>query len=816
VSGSTEPLGPGVTIAHYRVIRRLGAGGMGEVFLAHDPRLDRDVALKVLPAETLGDEMARARLAREARLASALNHPNICTIFEVGEEGGRAYIAMEWIEGRTLNEVIPPHGLPPESVARIGAAIAAALAHAHRQGIVHRDLKSANVMIGADGRVKVMDFGLARRPEADGGAASGATPLTSTGVVVGSPQYMAPEVLRGGAAGARSDLWALGVVLHEMCTGSLPFQGQSTIELGAAILNSDPIPLPASVPASLRAVVQRCLSKDPSQRFQLAEEARAVLESAMSPGATPVGDAPRAATGKREPGTSTGTVPPAAATRVRGRALAIWTTGAVVFGALALMLLLNVRGVGSLLRGGTGAGHIRSLAVLPLQNLSRDPEQEYFADGMTEELIASLAGLKGVSVISRTSVMKYKGTTKSLPEIARELGVDGVIEGSAMNAGGRVRITAQLIEAAHDRHLWANHYERDMKDVLALQDDVADAIAGEIRAALTPAAQGRRLTHHAVDPAAYEAYLRGRYLWNQRTPRSLKAATEQLKRATQMDSTYALGYAALAQSYVVMPSYAQWPAESASVLTRETAARALSLDDGLAEAHAALAQARLIFDWDWTGAGVEFRRALALNPSDATTHQWYGNYLLYSGHEEDGLKQLQQAHRLDPLSPIILSALIDHLTSTGRYQEADAGLSELLRLDPEFELGHVESFLIAEERKDFPRAIETYVRFGMQMGMSKHDIEEVKRAYDTGGERAYLTAMLSVSEKMHRRGEAPPLAVARYCMKLGDSKRTLDLLEQAADLRDDTVLGLNENMLWKPLRSNPRFQALVRRIGVPQ
>ena len=810
MSDSIGPIGAGTMIEHYRVIRPLGAGGMGEVYLAHDTRLDRDVALKLLPAERLGDATARARLVREARMASSLNHPNICTVFEVGEDSGRAYLAMEWVEGKTLDQVIPPHGLPPESVARIGAAIAAALAYAHRQGIVHRDLKSTNVMIGADGRVKVMDFGLARRREgSERDSEGGASSLTSTGVVVGSPQYMAPEVLRGGVADPRSDLWALGVLLHEMCTGSLPFQGQSTIEVGAAILNSDPASLPPRVPANLREVVRRCLTKDPSQRYQMAEEVRAVLEAAMSPGSSTTREIPSVAE-------AAGTVASVPAAGTRRPAVSWWAIAAVVLGALAIVVALNLGGVRGLLRSGGGPGKIRSLAVLPLQNLSRDPEQEYFADGMTEELIASLAGLQGVSVISRTSVMKYKGTKKSLPQIARELGVDGVIEGSAMNAGGRVRITAQLIEAAHDRHLWANHYERDLKDVLALQDDVADAIAGEIRVALTPAAQGRRQTRHTVDPAAYEAYLKGRYLWNKRTNQSLEAAIEQFKRATQIDSTYALGYAALAQTYVLMPSYDRWPYEKGFALTREAAARALSLDDGLAEAHTALAEAKLVFEWDWAGAGVEFRKALELNPSDATTHHWYANYLIYSGHFEAGLKQIEQAHRLDPLSIIIASATVDHLVTSGRYAEASARVAELEKLAPDFELLNIEAFLIAEDAKDFPRAIEAHIRFSAAAGVPTEFIDELRRAYATGGERGYWSVMLGFAETMHRRGVAPLLAVARYHVKLGELEQAIDVLEQSANQHDEAILAINEDRQWEPLRSNPRFQALVRRVGIPQ
>jgi serine/threonine-protein kinase len=801
---------PGAEIGHYQVIALLGAGGMGEVYRCHDPRLGRDVAVKVLPAD-VADPNARARLLREAQLASSLNHPNICTIYEVGEAGGRTYVAMEWIDGRTLDRVIPPHGLPAESAARIGAAIAAALAFAHRNGIVHRDLKSANVMIGSDGRVKVMDFGLARRP-ADLDTAD-ARRLTSTGVVVGSPQYMAPEVLRGGAADARSDLWALGVVLHEMCAGSLPFQGQSSIELGAAILNAEPMPLPAGVPATLRAVVQRCMAKDPSQRFQVAEEVRAVLETALTPGAASGAlTAAGTASSSTSMASSSSAVSDPAHVAARRRSVPAWAIVAVALGALAIVLALGLPAVRARLGLGSEAGRIRSLAVLPLENLSRDPEQEYFTDGMTDELIASLAGLEGVRVISRTSVMKYKGTRKGVPQIARELGVDGIIEGSAMKAGGRVRITAQLIDAAHDRHLWANHYERDLSDVLALQDDVSQSIAGEIRVALTPSGEARHQNVRPVDPAAHEAYLRGRYAWNRRTKAGLETAIAEFERAVTIDSSYAPAWAALAQTYVIANDYAGWSYQRADSSTQQAAERALALDDRIAGAHLALAEAKTLFDWDWKGAGIEFSRALELDPNDATGHQWYANYLLARGHSEAAIGEIDQAMRLDPLSLIVPTARGDCLRSMGRSAEAEAQLEEVLRLDPAFEPACVDLFLAAEAAGHFDRAIEAHSRFAHLAGFPD-DGPELRRAYAAGGERGYFQAVLEQTKRVAGRGQIPYSALAYLYIHVGEPERAIEVLERSVDSHDAGLITLGVDVMWKPLSSNPRFQALLRRIG---
>jgi serine/threonine-protein kinase len=802
---SQGALAPGATIAHFEIIKRLGHGGMGEVYLARDRRLERNVALKVLPAATLGDREARARLEREARLVSALNHPNICTVHEVGEDGGRAFIAMEFVEGRTLDQVIPPHGLPAESVARIGAAIAAALAYAHRQGIVHRDLKSGNVMITLDGRVKVMDFGLARRPAGPGVAATGSeTALTTTGMLVGSPQTMSPEVLQGGDADARSDLWALGVVLFEMCTGALPFQGRTAIELGAAILNAEPAPLPASVTGPLRLVIQRCLSKDPASRFQLADEARAVLEAALAGGG-----------GVAPPAAGLTATAPAAARPARRRRAALVATFAIVIGALAIVLALDVGGVRHLLRPSPSAGRIRSLAVLPLQNLSRDPEQEYFADGMTEELIASLASLQGVSVISRTSVMKYKGTQKSLPQIAKELGVDGVIEGSAMNAEGKVRVTAQLIEAADDRHLWANHYERDLKDVLALQDEVARAIAGEIQVALTPAPGIPASAPRVVVPEAYEACLKGRFLWNRRTRQDLEAAVVQLKHATELDTNYAEAYSALALAYVLAPDYAAWPVAKASPLARAAAERALALDGGRSGAYTALAQARIMFDWDWTGAGAAFERALQLNPNDATAHQWYSNYLNYAGRPDAGYHQMELARRVDPQSMIIRCAQAEWLIGAGRYAEADSVLAEVKRLDPAFPNLYLESFFLAAQQRDFKRAAAEHGQFVAMIGGGPGAADDLTRAYRSGGERGFWSALLAATDTTRARLKTPLGANAFIYVKLGEFDRALDLLERLVAAHDSVAPGLMAEYGWAPLRALPRFQALVKRVGIP-
>src|SRR2546422_5042562 len=472
---------------------------MGIVYRAHDTQLDRDVAFKLLPDESVGSEAARSRLLREARTASALSHPHICHVYEAGEADDHVYIAMELLDGQALSDAIPPQGLPLETILRIGTQIAEALAHAHGKGVVHRDLKANNVIITQEGRAVVLDFGLAKREriEEEGSSKLLSIAPTATGVVMGTPAYLSPEVLQGESATAQSDIWALGVVLYDMASGELPFHGRSIAELCSAILKDPPEPLPERVHSGLRAIIQRCLAKEPSQRFKRASEVQAALQ-ALQPGSGPAGRP----------------------THTRWGRLALYAAGVGVTAVTVLLAteVIRWRGQGD---GGSSGARIRSLAVLPLANLSGDPRQEYFADGLTDELIADLAAIKSLKVISRTSAMRYRGASKPLPEIARELGVDGIVEGSVLRSNDRVRIKVQLIEAAKDRNLWSQSYDRDMRNVLDMQSEVGRDIAERIDVQISPREQRRITSPRPVNPQAYELYLRGREYWNKRNQNAL-------------------------------------------------------------------------------------------------------------------------------------------------------------------------------------------------------------------------------------------------------------------------------------------------------
>ncbi len=587
-------LAAGARLGPYEIVAPIGAGGMGEVYRAKDPRLGRDVAIKVLPASFSADPDRLGRFEREARAAGALNHPNITSVYDIGSMDGAPYVVSELLDGETLRDVLDGEQLSVRRAMDYAGQIAEGLAAAHEKGIVHRDLKPENLVVTRGGRVKILDFGLAKliRPDgATGDVTEGPTLSAGTepGVILGTVGYMSPEQVRGQNADHRSDIFAFGAILHEMLTGQRAFRRDSAVETLTAILREEPPDISQTnqaISPSLDHIVRRCLEKRPEERFHSARDLAFALREVSSGPPTP-GAAPRVGWPRR--------------------GVFLFAAAGIVL--LALALGFTVGGWGKRLTGSAKPAAIQSLAVLPLANLSGDPEQEYFADGMTEALITSLAQLSGLRVISRTSVMQYKNVRKPLTEIARELKVEGIVEGSVMRAGARVRITAQLIQAATDKHLWAQDYERDLRDVLTLQSEVARAIAREVQVKIGPEEQGRLKKSQRVNPSAYEAYLKGRYHWNKRTEEGIKTGVSFFEQAIQLDPTYAPAYAGVADSYTVLQSHRFVPSAEAHPKAKAAARKALEIDETLSEAHASMASV-LWDDLDWIGAEREFQRAI--------------------------------------------------------------------------------------------------------------------------------------------------------------------------------------------------------------
>jgi serine/threonine protein kinase len=754
----------GQTLGHYRILERIGAGGMGVVYRAHDEHLNRDVALKVLPAGLLADETARSRFRREALTLSQLNHPGIAVIHDFDSEKGVDFLTMEFVAGETLAAKVAAGPLPEKDVIALGTQVAEALEEAHEHQIIHRDLKPANVMVTTKGRAKVLDFGLAKlvKPtQADEATASLAE--TQPGVVMGTVPYMAPEVLRGQEADARSDLWTLGAMLYEMAAGARPFGGQTGFELSAAILREAPPLLPGGLSTGLRAVIERCLEKDPEKRYQLASELRAALEAIRF---------------------GEGALPPQRQRKV------------------------------TLRKRRVSRKRIRSLAVLPLTNLSGNPEQEYFADGMTETLIADLAKLRSLRIISRTSVMRYKGSDKSLPEIAEELNVDGVVEGSVLRVGPRVRITAQLIHAATDVNLWAESYERNLEDVLVLQSEVARAIAREIQVAVTPEESKGLASARPVNPEAYEAYLKGRFHWCKLARDQLDTALEYFQFALQKDPRYAPAYVGIAYVWLSRTDTGVVPPHEAFPNVKGAALKALELDDTLAEVHEILAGVSRHFDWDWDGAEKEFRRALQLNPNSADARFFFADLLISVRRSEEAMAETKQALELDPLNFLFPCFLGWHYVYLGRYDDAIAQLHKTLRTESNFPAAHQGLWGAFYQKHMEKEALAEAKQFFTLLGDSEI-AETLERGYAEAG---YQGAMRLAAEMLAVRSTlsyVPALRIARLYAHAGEKDQALEWLEKSFQQREVPLVHLSVSWDWSSLRDEPRFQDLLRRMNFP-
>ena len=800
-------LAAGTHLGPYEIVAALGAGGMGEVYRARDTRLEREVALKVLPAEAVADQTARARLMREARLASQLNHPHVCTVYDVGEAHDQTYVAMELVEGQTLSERLAHGALPLDEVLTYGQQLADALAHAHARGVVHRDFKSANVVVTPEGQVKVLDFGLAKRLAGEV-AADAVTlsrrSLTEGGVVAGTLAYMAPEQLRGQPADARSDVWALGIVLYEMAAGKRPFQGQTGFELSSAILSQPLPPLPSSVPARLAGVIDGCLARAPAERYQQGAEARAALAAVASGQAATTWGTWRVVLRRHR-------------RLLRGAAvsaLVLLAAAAVVYGP----------GLGSLRPrltsgAGTPAGVI-TLAVLPFENLSGDPAQDYFSDGFTGEMIAQLGRLHpaALSVKARTSVMRYKKTDKPIDQIGRELGgVDYILEGSARWEGGLIRITAELIKVADQTQLWAESYQRERSGILTVQSEVARSVANALALKLLPSEQARLANVRAVDPEAYEAYLRGSQHWIKMTPGDLDTAQRYFEAALQKDASYAAAYTGLTWVWACRNQMGLAPSSEAVPKAKAAALKAVELDDSLAEAHYARAAVMTWHDWNYPEADAEWKRAIELDPSYPDGVAMYSHYLMIVHRPDEAMAQIERVLKLDPFNVTVHSFYAMALHLARRYDEAIAQARATLKMQPDNPVANSALLLSLVMTKRHDEAVATAAAlYGSQMFGWSDIADAVKKTYAEAGFEAAMRRLADLETA--RYGALPGVANdagGNYLMA-GDTARAFEWFEKAYAVRDPNLPYLNCYPLVDPLRSDPRLQSLLRRIGVAQ
>ena len=768
----------GSRVGVFEIVSLLGRGGMGKVYLAEDTRLGRKVAIKMVSEHRQDWKAGKDRLLREARTVSALSHPNISTLFDVGTEGEHLYIVMEYIDGSTLRDLTPPGGMPVEDVLAHGRAIASALAHAHDRGVVHRDLKTANVMITREGRLKVLDFGLAAisQPQPGGDPAVDQPTLTMPGAIVGTPQYMSPEQLRGEPADPRSDIWALGVVLFEIATKQRPFPGRSTFEVTSAVLKDPPSALPSRLPPALAAVIYRCLHKDPARRYQDSREVVAALE-------------------------------------VVGSTFAGSEVGAVSANGLLPAHSEHAVGRGSSSSGGSLGRRIESVAVLPLANLSRDPEQEYFSDGLTEALINDLAKIGALKVISRNSAMRYKGSEKPLRDIAHELGVDGVLDGSVLRSGNEVRINAQLVHAATDTNLWADSYTSELANILRLQSEVAQAVAREIKVALTPEEEAQLASPMAVKPAAHEAYLQARHSRNLVSRDGFKLAIDWARKAVEIDPAYARPYELLADVFLLLGMYGFQRPREVFPLAKKYAAQALDLDDALPDAHSTMGWAVQVHDFDRAASEREYRRALELNPGHATTLMRYGACLIGLGETREGLEMLGRSIELDPMAPMMNALYAYGLYLTREFDAAIAHSHKMAAWEPDFWWTYWNLGEALTAQKSFDEAVAAHEK-AFALDRNPFTGGGLAAAYARGGDPARAEAMLGSMLAKAKQHYVPPYFLALVQEALGRREDALASLEKAWEERDSWFSFAAVTPALDALRDEPRLGELLRQMGL--
>jgi eukaryotic-like serine/threonine-protein kinase len=789
----------GQTISHYRILEQLGSGGMGIVYKAHDIRLDRAVALKFLPEELAKKPPALERFRREARAASALNHPNICTIYEVDEQANRAFIAMEYLDGVTLRSHIGGKPLPLAEILKLGIQIAQALEAAHAEGIIHRDIKPANIFVTKRGQAKVLDFGLAKlvpKGVAGGDAESGgdsSEPTSIAGIISGTPSYMSPEQVRGDDLDPRTDIFSLGLVLYEMATGRQAFSGATGGVIIEAVLTRAPVPVSGvnpEIPAKLEEIIGKALHKDREQRYSSAAELRGDLE-------------------RLERGADSGWIAAA------GDAEPARISNAGDLQASGEHKARNPATQSGMMRPERVSKIIDSLAVLPFENASRDPEHDYLGDGIAGSLINNLASVPKLRVMAQSTVFRYRGRGMDPQAVGRELNVRAVLTGRMMQSGGSLRIGTELVDVATGSRLWGEQYDRKPGDIFAIQDEISNEISEKLRLRLTRA-EKKRLTKHQTDDAeAYQLYLKGRHHGDRWTEDGFYKAIEFFQQAVEKDPHYALAHAGVAESYVLLGWNGYLRPMDAYPRAKMSALEALRFDPDLGEAHTPLAAVLWLFDRQWQEAEAEFKQALAFNPAFPTASHWFAEFTMTMGRNAEAIEKMKKSQELDPLSLIISVAIGWAMYMDRRYDDSLEQLYRTVELDTNYPM--------------------TYWILGLVLRkMNLHDqaiVEGAKGVTLSGGApimRAALAQTFAAAgkkkEALEILGELHELAKQRYVgsyffagihVGLGEEDRAIEHLEKAYEEHSHWLIYLHMDPGMDPLRSKPHFQDLLRRIGLP-
>jgi serine/threonine-protein kinase len=824
----------GTNLGRYAIRSHIGAGGMGEVYLAEDLKLGRRVALKVLNHELTENPEHLQRFEREARSASALNHPNILTIYEIGEAAGTHFIAAEFIEGESLRQLIKRGPLELPEIVDLSIQIASALAAAHEAGIVHRDVKPENIMVRKDRLVKVLDFGLVKlldqeSSEFEEEAVTRALLKTTPGIVMGTTPYMSPEQTRGLDVDERTDIWSLGVVIYQLVTGRLPFEGNTKSDIIASILKTVPPPViheGEAVPRGLEHIVSKALRKNREDRYQHIKDLLLDLKDCKQElefvsklsGSIPPGLISRLSTSQTAPSAAveTSTVTDRHTTssseyitnQIKRHKPDVITTFVVLLGLVILGVLAYSRYFAS-----SDKTEIDSLAILPFANDSGDAEMEYLSDGLSESLINNLSQLPRLKVIARSSAFRYKGKEVNPEEAADALGVKSILTGRVLRHGENLQISVELMDVRDKTQVWGAQYNRSGTDLMVVQQEIAREISRNLRLKLSPAEQSRVGNMHTANAEAYELYLKGRFYWNKRTGESLKKSVDCFNQAIEKDPSYALAYVGLADAYIVIPFFSAGLAQDSYPKAKAAAKRALEIDDTLAEAHTAMAAVLMDYDWNLPESNREFERAIELNPNYANAHHWYAREnLTIMGQFDRALAEMRRAQELDPLSLIINANYGKAYFNARRYDEAIQQLKKTIELDQSFFVAHHYLGSAYAMKGDFSEALSEYQK-AQQLNDDPHVAALLGRLYAVWGKRDEALRTLSQLKSVAQHRYVADYSVALVYAGLGEKDRAFELLEKSYREHTVDMLTLHYDPLIDNLRSDPRFADLLRRVG---